>query len=62
MLVSKSSQSSRKDIYKYVYYKSDKWQERGLDKELLEIRDKLCYRDLGIFSWYFSWPLKEGED
>lgn len=50
MLSSKSSQSSRKDIYKYVYYKSDKWQERGLDKELLEIRDELCYRDLGIFS------------
>lgn len=62
MLVSKSSQSSRKDIYKYVYYKSDKWQERGLDTELLEIRDGLCYRDLGIFSWYFSWPLKEEED
>ena len=24
--------------------KSDQWHERGPDKELLELRDELCYR------------------
>ena len=46
--------------------KSDQWHERGPDKELLELRDELCYRyQMGLpdaFSWHSSFSIKEAED